>query len=55
MAGLVNKYCLFVLQVLKAWTGVPYGKLKEVKTLHHQGNGRFVVDGKTLALKSKMR
>ena len=49
---LVNKYNLFVLEVLKAWTSAPH---KKVKTIHHQGYGTFVVDGKTIILKSKMR
>jgi flavin reductase (DIM6/NTAB) family NADH-FMN oxidoreductase RutF len=49
---LVNKYDLFVLEVLKAWTHAPH---KNVKTIHHQGRGTFVVDGKTIVLKSKMR
>lgn len=48
----VNKYCLFVLEVMKAWTSAPLGT---VKTIHHQGYGRFAVDGKTITLKSKMR
>jgi flavin reductase (DIM6/NTAB) family NADH-FMN oxidoreductase RutF len=49
---LVNKYDLFVLEVLKAWTSAPH---KRIKTIHHQGEGKFVVDGKTITLKSKMR
>jgi flavin reductase (DIM6/NTAB) family NADH-FMN oxidoreductase RutF len=50
--SLVNKYDLFVLEVIEAWTA---GSLSRVKTIHHQGRGRFVVDGETIALKSKMR
>jgi flavin reductase (DIM6/NTAB) family NADH-FMN oxidoreductase RutF len=49
---LVNKYDLFVLEVLKAWTDP---KQKGVKTIHHQGYGTFVVDGETIKLKSRMR
>jgi len=49
---LVNSYDLFVLEVLKAWTSTPH---KRVKTIHHQGYGSFVVDGKIITLKSKMR
>jgi flavin reductase (DIM6/NTAB) family NADH-FMN oxidoreductase RutF len=48
---LVNKYCLFVLEGLKAWIDP---KQKEPRTLHHKGFGRFVVDGETIELKSKM-
>jgi flavin reductase (DIM6/NTAB) family NADH-FMN oxidoreductase RutF len=50
--GRVNKYNLFVLEVLKAWTDPMQ---KEPRTIHHHGYGRFVVDGKTIKLKSRMR
>ena len=49
---LVNKYNLFVLEVLKAWFDPSQ---KTPKTIHHHGYGTFVVDGETIALKSKMR
>jgi flavin reductase (DIM6/NTAB) family NADH-FMN oxidoreductase RutF len=48
---LVNKYNLFVLEVLGAWRDT---KQKDPKTIHHRGYGTFVVDGKTIALKSRM-
>jgi flavin reductase (DIM6/NTAB) family NADH-FMN oxidoreductase RutF len=48
----VNKYCLFVLQVLKAWRDPAQ---KNPKTIHHCGYGTFVVDGPTIKLKSRMR
>jgi flavin reductase (DIM6/NTAB) family NADH-FMN oxidoreductase RutF len=48
---LVNKYNLFVLEVLKAWTDPAR---KDPKTIHHRGYGRFAVDGETIQLKSKM-
>ena len=48
---LVNKYSLFVLEVLKAWIDPAQ---KHPKTIHHQGFGTFVVDGETIELKSKM-
>jgi flavin reductase (DIM6/NTAB) family NADH-FMN oxidoreductase RutF len=48
---LVNKYNLFVLEVVKAW--VDPGQ-KDPKTFHHQGYGTFVVDGRTIKLKSRM-
>jgi flavin reductase (DIM6/NTAB) family NADH-FMN oxidoreductase RutF len=49
---LVNKYNLFVLEVLKAWIDPAQ---KEPRTIHHCGYGRFVVDGETIRLKSAMR
>ena len=48
---LVNKYNLFVLEVLKAWSDPAQ---KNPRTIHHQGYGRFVVDGETIKLKSRM-
>ena len=49
---LVNKYNLFILEVLKAWIDPAQ---KNPKTIHHHGYGKFVVDGETLRLKSRMR
>lgn len=49
---LVPKYNLFILEVLAAWIDPAQ---KRAKTIHHQGYGRFVVDGPTIKLKSKMR
>lgn len=47
---LVNRFNLFVLQVVKAWTrGAP---TRRPKTLHHQGWGRFAIDGETIRLPS---
>jgi flavin reductase (DIM6/NTAB) family NADH-FMN oxidoreductase RutF len=48
---LVNLYGLFVLEVVKAWTDPAQ---KDPKTIHHHGYGSFVVDGKTIKLKSRM-
>jgi flavin reductase (DIM6/NTAB) family NADH-FMN oxidoreductase RutF len=50
--GFVNKYCMFVLEVVKAWTDLGQ---KNPKTIHHHGYGRFVVDGEMFKLKSRMR
>ena len=50
--SLVNKYNLFILEVLKAWIDPAQ---KHPKTIHHRGYGRFVVDGPTITLKSRMR
>ncbi len=47
----VNRYNLFVLEGLKAWIDPAR---KDSKTIHHQGFGKFVVDGETIELKSKM-
>jgi flavin reductase (DIM6/NTAB) family NADH-FMN oxidoreductase RutF len=47
---LVNKYNIFVLEVLKAWIDPAQ---KNPKTIHHQGYGRFAVDGEIIKLKSK--
>ena len=49
---LVNQYNLFILEVLKAWIDPAQ---KKPKTIHHQGYGKFVVDGETIKLPSKMR
>ena len=46
---LVNRFNLFVLQVLKAWTDRAQ---KHPKTIHHHGFGRFAVDGEMIKLKS---
>ena len=48
---LVNRYNLFVLEVVKAWTDP---KQKHPKTIHHRGFGTFAVDGDIIKLKSKM-
>jgi flavin reductase (DIM6/NTAB) family NADH-FMN oxidoreductase RutF len=48
----VNKYCIFILEVAKAWIDP---KQKNPKTIHHQGYGKFVADGDIITLKSKMR
>jgi flavin reductase (DIM6/NTAB) family NADH-FMN oxidoreductase RutF len=49
---MVNRYNLFILEVLKAWIDPAQ---KNPKTIHHHGYGKFVVDGPTITLKSKMR
>jgi flavin reductase (DIM6/NTAB) family NADH-FMN oxidoreductase RutF len=48
----VNKYGIFILEVVKAWTDPAQ---KAPRTIHHHGYGRFVVDGKTIKLASRMR
>ena len=49
---LVGKYNLFMLEVLGAWADP---KQRAPKTIHHHGYGTFVVDGRTIRLKSRMR
>ena len=49
---LVDKYGLFILEVVKAWQDP---KQKKARTIHHQGYGTFVVDGETITLESRMR
>ncbi len=49
---LVRKYNIFILEVLKAWSDPAR---KNPRTIHHHGYGRFVVDGETIKLKSRMR
>lgn len=49
---LVNRYNFFVLEVVKAWRN-PTGP--EPHTLHHRGNGVFMVAGETIKLPSKMK
>ena len=53
---LVDKYNLFVLEVLKAWVDPrQYGPKKPApQTLHHNGDGTFRVAGETLDLKARM-
>ena len=50
--GLIKKYNLFILEVLKAWIDPDQ---RNPKTIHHRGYGTFVVDGQTIKLKSRMR
>jgi flavin reductase (DIM6/NTAB) family NADH-FMN oxidoreductase RutF len=49
---LVEQYCFFVLEVLKAWIDP---SRKNPRTIHHRGKGVFMVAGKTSKLPSKMK
>lgn len=49
---MVNRYGLFVLEVTKAWIDPAF---KDPRTLHHRGNGRFMVAGDTCKSKSRMK
>lgn len=46
---LVSQYNLFLLEVVKAWIDPAQ---KRSRTIHHRGFGTFVVDGRTITLKS---
>lgn len=49
---MVNKYNLFILEVLKAWIDP---SVIEPKTMHHLGKGVFMVAGEIIKLPSKMK
>jgi flavin reductase (DIM6/NTAB) family NADH-FMN oxidoreductase RutF len=49
---MVNRYGLFVLEVVKAWIDPAR---KDPRTLHHRGNGRFMVAGETFKSRSRMK
>ncbi len=51
-ARLAKQYNFFVLEVLKAWVDPAR---KRPRTLHHLGKGRFVIDGRTITLPSRMK
>ncbi|WAR45075.1 flavin reductase family protein [Methylomonas rapida] len=51
-SSLVARFNLFVLEVVQAWLDP---RQTDPKTIHHQGYGRFVVDGERLHIVSKMR
>jgi flavin reductase (DIM6/NTAB) family NADH-FMN oxidoreductase RutF len=48
---MANKYALFILEVVKGWSDP---KRRERRTFHANGDGTFVVDGRTIDLKKKM-
>jgi flavin reductase (DIM6/NTAB) family NADH-FMN oxidoreductase RutF len=50
--GMVCTYCLFVLEVVKAWLDPG---VKDPRTIHHLGKGSFMVAGEKIRLKSKMK
>ena len=49
--ALVNKYSLFILEAVRIWTDPTR---KERRTLHHNGDGTFTVDGRTINLQDRM-
>lgn len=50
--GMVAKYGLFVVEVIKAWIDPT---VKNPRTIHHLGSGNFMVAGEKIKLKSKMK
>jgi flavin reductase (DIM6/NTAB) family NADH-FMN oxidoreductase RutF len=48
-AKLVAKYNFFILEVVQAWIDPAR---KRLRTIHHQGEGEFMVAGRTLRLPS---
>jgi flavin reductase (DIM6/NTAB) family NADH-FMN oxidoreductase RutF len=46
------KYCLFIVEVIKAWIDP---SVKRPRTMHHLGRGAFMVAGRTIQLPSKMK
>ncbi len=49
---MVDQYGFFILGVLKAWID-PMNE--DPRTIHHRGNGAFMVAGETIRLPSKMK
>ena len=51
-AQMADKYCFFILEVLKAWIDP---SKKRPRTIHHLGKGAFMVAGRTIRLASKKK
>lgn len=49
---MATKYNIFILEIIKAWICTAK---KRALTLHHQGNGIFVIDGKIIKTTSKKK
>jgi flavin reductase (DIM6/NTAB) family NADH-FMN oxidoreductase RutF len=49
---MVPKYGLFAMEVVAAWVAPT---VKNPRTLHHRGNGHFMVAGETIKLRSNMK
>ena len=50
--SMVDRYCLFVVEVIKAWIDPA---MKNHRTIHHLGSGNFMVAGEKIKLRSKMK
>jgi flavin reductase (DIM6/NTAB) family NADH-FMN oxidoreductase RutF len=49
--ALVDKYSLFLLEAAAIWLN---DERKERRTLHHNGDGTFTIDGRVLDLRERM-
>ena len=49
---MVAEYCFFVVEVVKAWIDTA---VKNQRTIHHLGKENFMVAGKRIKIKSKMK
>ncbi len=49
---IVERYCMFVLEVVKAWIDPAR---RWARTMHHLGKGEFMIAGERLKLPSKMK
>ena len=49
---MVAKYYFFILEVVKPWIDPT---VKNPRTIHHLGSGNFMIAGKKIKLKSKMK
>lgn len=49
---MVNKYNMFILEVVQAWID---RAVKQPRTLHHEGFGKFMVAGGRIKLRSRMK
>jgi flavin reductase (DIM6/NTAB) family NADH-FMN oxidoreductase RutF len=50
--SLVERYGFFVLEVVQAWIDPA---VEKPRTIHHRGDGNFMVAGETITLQSKMK
>lgn len=50
--SMLDRYCLFVTEVIKAWIDPA---VKDARTIHHLGRGTFMVAGEKIKLKSKKK
>lgn len=50
-SSMVGKYSFFILKAVNVWTDADR---KDRRTLHHNGDGTFIVDGEVINLKDKM-
>jgi flavin reductase (DIM6/NTAB) family NADH-FMN oxidoreductase RutF len=49
---MVSSYSFFILEVIRAWVDPT---VKNPRTIHHLGKGSFMIAGKKIKLKSKMK